>query len=212
MTSTFEVIANLTNSTYNNFMTNEKSIILIGIKHCGKSTQAKALAQHYNCKTYDTDDVIKELTNKSPREIYNSEGRDSFISAEKTACQYLSSIISKERTVIATGGGLAENEEAARALSSNSIFVYLYIDEKTACDRIISEAKTEGNKIADQSSLPSYIAKKNPHTTDDVRNIFHTFYEERTSKYEMLCDIKINQKNNSIEKITNEIISKVDSL
>lgn len=193
-------------------MTNEKSIILIGIKHCGKSTQAKALAEHYNCKTYDTDDVIQELTKKSPREIYNTEGRDSFISAEKTACQYLSSIISKERTVIATGGGLAENEEAVRALSHNSIFVYLYIDEKTACDRIISEAEISDDKILNQSSLPSYIAKKNPHTTDDVRNIFHTFYTERTSKYEMLCDIKIDQKNNSIEKITKEIISQINSL
>lgn len=193
-------------------MSEKHSIILIGIKHCGKSTQAKALAEHYKCKTYDTDDVIKELTGKTPREIYNSEGRDSFIGAEKTACQYLSAKIAKERIIVATGGGLAENEGAIRALSSNSIFVYLFIDEKTACDRIISEAKTDGDKITDQSSLPSYIAKKNPHTTDDVRNIFHTFYEERTSKYEMLCDIKIDQKNNSIEKITNEIISKVDSL
>lgn len=193
-------------------MSEKHSIILIGIKHCGKSTQAKALAKHYKCDCFDTDDVIKELTDKTPREIYNAEGRDSFLGAEKTACQYLSAKIAKERIIVATGGGLAENEDAVRALTANSIFVYLYLDEDKACDRIIKEAKIKNDKITDPDSLPSYIAKKNPETINDVREIFHRFYLDRTAKYDMLCDIKIDQKNNSPEKITKEIISKVDSL
>ena len=35
-----------------------KSIILIGIKHSGKSTQGKELAKHFGTSFFDTDDVI----------------------------------------------------------------------------------------------------------------------------------------------------------
>lgn len=182
-----------------------KSIILVGIKHSGKSTQGKALASLLNCSFYDTDDVIQELTGKSPRAIYNEEGKESFLGAEKLACQHLKTILEKEQIVVATGGGICENDEAIRFLNTNSIFVYLSVSEKTAADRIIREAKTDGDKITDQNSLPSYIAKKNPCTISDARNIFHTFYEERTKKYSMLADITIEQGSLSAAEITKKI-------
>ncbi|MBQ7166675.1 MAG: shikimate kinase, partial [Treponema sp.] len=45
-------------------------IILIGIKHCGKSTQARLLSRELGAASYDTDDIIGDMTGKSPREIY----------------------------------------------------------------------------------------------------------------------------------------------
>ena len=187
-----------------------KSIILVGIKHSGKTTQGRALAAKYNCEFYDTDDVIQELMGKSPREIYNTEGKDSFLGAEKLACQHLKSILESKPVIVATGGGICENEEAVRHLATNSIFVYLNVDEKTAADRIVREAKTDGdNNITDQSSLPSYIAKKNPATIDDVRAYLHNFYEERTKKYSMLADITINPGSLGPAKVTAEIVNKV---
>lgn len=188
-----------------------KSIILVGIKHSGKSTQGRALAARYNCEFFDTDDVIQELMGKSPREIYNTEGKESFLGAEKLACQHLKSTLETKQIVVATGGGICENEEALRFLATNSIFVYLNVDEKTAADRIVREAKTDSkNNITDQSSLPSYIAKKNPATIDDVRTYFHNFYEERTKKYSMLADITINPGTMPPAKVTAEIVNKID--
>lgn len=188
-----------------------KSIILVGIKHSGKSTQGRALAARYNCEFFDTDDVIQELMGKSPREIYNTEGKESFLGAEKLACQHLKSTLETKQIVVATGGGICENEEALRFLATNSIFVYLNVDEKTAADRIVREAKTDGkNNITDQSSLPSYIAKKNPATIDDVRTYFHNFYEERTKKYSMLADITINPGTMPPAKVTEKIVSSLD--
>lgn len=187
-----------------------KSIILIGIKHSGKSTQGKELAKHFDIEFFDTDDVIKELTLKSPREIYNNEGKESFLGAEKLACKFLNSKLSQNPIIVATGGGICENQDALRFLNLNSIFVYLSIDESIAIERILQEAQTDGEIITNQDSLPSYIAKKNPHTISDVRNYFHNFYEERTKKYSMLADITIEQGNNSINQITNNILSSIE--
>ncbi|MBQ1794978.1 MAG: shikimate kinase, partial [Treponema sp.] len=47
-----------------------KTIALMGIKHCGKSTQGKILAKKMGSDFYDTDEVIAEQTGKSPRQIY----------------------------------------------------------------------------------------------------------------------------------------------
>ena len=39
-------------------------IILMGIKHCGKSTQGRILSEKLNYNFYDVDDVILELNKK----------------------------------------------------------------------------------------------------------------------------------------------------
>lgn len=185
----------------------QKSIILVGIKHSGKSTQGRALASHFKSEFYDTDDVIQELMGKSPRDIYNTEGKESFLGAEKLACQHLKSILESKPVIVATGGGICENQDALRHLSTNSIFVYLNVEEKTAADRIVREAKTDGNgNITDQSSLPSYISKKNPATVDEARQIFHNFYEERTQKYSMLADITIYPGSQKPQEVTEQIL------
>ena len=53
----------------------------MGIKHCGKSTQARLLSRHYSVPSFDTDDLITEITGKTPREIYSSEGKEAFMKA-----------------------------------------------------------------------------------------------------------------------------------
>ena len=50
-----------------------KTIVLMGIKHCGKSTQGKIISQKLGLPFYDTDDVITLLTGKTPREIYTEK-------------------------------------------------------------------------------------------------------------------------------------------
>ena len=52
-----------------------RSIILLGIKHCGKSTQGKLLSNHLGCPFFDTDDEVTKLTGKSPRELYIQLGK-----------------------------------------------------------------------------------------------------------------------------------------
>lgn len=168
-----------------------KSIILMGIKHCGKSTQGKLLSAHFNCDFFDTDDLITERTGLSPREIYTQKGKNQFLIEEENACKYLAEN-RKDFCVIATGGGICNNPKALAELKKIGTFVFLNADETTACDRIIKEIHIlENGKL---ENLPAYIAKENPNSIEDVRKSFHNFYVERQKIYQEIADITIDMK------------------
>jgi len=167
------------------------SIILMGIKHCGKSTQGKILSEKLGLPFYDTDDLITENTGKTPRQIYDAGGQTAFILAETEACVKLAESLKKaeKSAVIATGGGICNNPKALEALHPLGNFVFLNSEEKTACDRIVREIKKD--EKGNMSNLPSYIAKKNPRSEEDVRNIFHEFFLERVKIYSEIADVTV---------------------
>lgn len=189
-----------------------KSLILLGIKHCGKSTQAKSLATFFNTEFFDTDNLLFQATNKTARQVYNEYGKEKFLQEEKNICNQLNSKMKNSPLIISTGGGICENPDALNLLKENSLFIYLQIEEEIVINRILSKTKIKNDKetILDLSSLPSFIAKKNPHTINDVRTFFHTIYQERSKKYEKISDITINQKDLSVQEITNLIIQKLN--
>mgnify|MGYP002853055256 CR=1 FL=1 len=186
----------------------------MGIKHCGKSTQGKLLAAHFSCPFFDTDDEVTALTGKTPRELYVQQGKNAFMQAEAQVCKQLSARFSVDAAdsrlasapsalacaakeplqtafscVIATGGGIANNEPALQALASCGVLVFLQADEKLACDRIIREISFD--EAGALKNAPAYIASEHPATLADVRAIFHRFYEERTALYTARCNITV---------------------
>ena len=193
----------------------------MGIKHCGKSTLSKSLAKYYNCPFFDTDDLITELTQKTPRQIFTEQGQQGFAAAEAESCKTLSeklaenSVISTGSAIIATGGGICNNEQALSFLRSiNCLFVFLQVPETLAADRIVAEAvfeKDSSNQESRISNLPAYIAKKNPHSQQDVRNIFHDFYVERTDCYKTIADLCVTVNSSNIEENTANIVNLVNN-
>lgn len=185
------------------------SIILLGIKHCGKSTQGKLLAKHFDCPFFDTDDEVTVLTGKNPRQIYTEQGKEAFLEAEKLACEKLADKLSPiNKAVIATGGGICNNPAALEVLHKLGTFVFLNADEKTAANRIIWEIKYDSDGA--MKNLPAYIANKNPKNVSEVRAIFHEFYTERQKIYEDLCDIEVKMehsasKSENMERIVNAL-------
>ena len=170
------------------------SIILMGIKHCGKSTQGRLLAKKLSLPFFDTDTLIEDATGKSPRQIYNESGADAFKKAELEACQKLSDELCAKGTsaVIATGGGICMNQGAVEKLRSLGRCVFLIADEKLAADRIVREAHTSDD--GELTNLPAYIACKNPGSSLEVRKIFHDFYVERTKLYSKIADLCVEMK------------------
>lgn len=185
------------------------SIILLGIKHCGKSTQGKLLAKHFDCPFFDTDDEVTVLTGKNPRQIYTEQGKEAFLEAEKQACEKLADKLSSiNKAVIATGGGICNNPAALEVLHKLGTFVFLNADEKTAANRIVWEIKYDSDGA--MKNLPAYIANKNPKNVSEVRAIFHEFYTERQKIYEDLCDIEVKMehsasKSENMERIVNAL-------
>ena len=89
-----------------------KSIILLGIKHSGKSTQGLLLSKELNCPWVDIDEKITELTGKTPREIYNQQGAAGFMQAEEEACSKIIDEFKNQKIIISTGGGICDNAPA----------------------------------------------------------------------------------------------------
>ena len=186
------------------------------VLHCGKSTQGRLLSKHFACPFYDTDDIIQEMTGKSPRLIYSEQGESGFITTEKKACVALAKKIATRKrpaepysAVIATGGGICKNDKAIATLRKLGTLVFLNADEKIAADRIVREVKTDSDGVL--TNLPAYIAKENPQTLEDVRSSFHRFYIERTKKYAEICSVQITMKPVSPEENMVSIIKAVQT-
>lgn len=151
----------------------------------------------------DTDDVIQQITGKSPREIYTEKGPAAFMIAEENACKKIASDYDAEKTVISTGGGICDNAPALEELRALGCFVFLKVSENVSADRIVKkiEKTSEGKML----NLPAYIAKENPHNENDVRVIFHKYYEARTASYSAIADVTVQlqdaPKNKNLELI-----------
>lgn len=166
-----------------------QGIILLGIKHCGKSTLGGMLGKKFLCPFYDTDDVITEMTGLSPREIYQEQGAQAFMDAETQACEYLSrylSTLGETEYVVATGGGICNNQGALDTLKKLGFFLYLEVPKEVATQRILDEIQWEEGVM---KNLPAYVAKEKPKNLEDVTKIFGSFYDTRTSQYKSLAQI-----------------------
>lgn len=188
------------------------SIILMGIKHCGKSTQGRIISKKLSVPFFDTDDVIFEMTGKTPRQIYTELGNEGFQEAEEKACLFLLEKINssaEKNAVIATGGGICGNKKALDVLKKIGTFVFLKTPERIASFRVLREISVaqDGTLL----NVPAFIAKKNPRSVADAKKIFHDFFIERECIYEQLADVVIDMSSSSKEANARKIIETVSS-
>lgn len=189
-----------------------KSILLMGIKHCGKSSMGKLLSKKMDLSFYDSDLVLEEMTGKTCRQIYSEEGEEAFKKAECLAFKKILEEINlsqNKKAIIASGGGFCKNKEAIEFLKDSCTFVFLKTQEKIASSRILKEAKFDSQ--GKLTNLPAYIAKKNPQTKKDVQEIFHTFYTERNQIYQELADVTVQMTSESPKKNCAYILSAIQS-
>ena len=188
------------------------SIILMGIKHCGKTTQGRIISKKLSVPFFDTDDVVFEMTGKTPRQIYTELGNEGFQEAEEKACSFLLEKINssaEKNAVIATGGGICGNKKALDVLKKIGTFVFLRTPERIASFRVLREISVaqDGTLL----NVPAFIAKKNPRSVADAKKIFHDFFIERECIYEQLADVVIDMSSSSKEANAAKIIESVSS-
>ncbi len=153
-----------------------KSIALIGMPGCGKSTIGAILAQKLNKDFIDIDIEIEKQISMSIPEFFASKGEKAFREIEtKTLDEYSR----KSGVIIATGGGVIKNPKNLPVLKQNSLIVMI--------KRPIEALATEGRPISLSSNLQQ-LAK------------------ERLPIYEAWKDICVDTSNSSPEDIADEII------
>ena len=186
-----------------------RSIVLMGCKHCGKTTQGRLLAQKLGVSFVDTDEEIGRLRGIDFRTLYKTKGPGEFALAEEEAC---SSIINKNpdnQLVIATGGGICDNPPALQVLRECGSFVFLRLDIKYSVKRIMD--KIEETELGTFLNVPAYVMDKNPTSLKQIEEILLAKYEERYKQYSNIADIIVDIKNAPVEENFKTLLGALDN-
>jgi len=174
------------------------SIVLLGCKHCGKTTHGRQLAEHYGIQFYDTDAVIEKLVKMPFRDYYKKSGPAAFMLAEENACKEIVDNNPGDRIVVATGGGICDNAPALNRLRVFGKFVFLELDLQFSIERI--ERKIEWDAYeCEWKNLPAYIAQYDPKTKEDIHKILLDKYTERFQQYRSIADVTVHLQNQSAD-------------
>ncbi len=150
-----------------------RHVVIGGMKHCGKSTQAKRLADFWQVPFFDTDTLLEEayfrVTGKkyTCREIFREEGEQFFRQREAEVIAHLAVSEPPEGRVIALGGGVPANTFIPEDhLQKLGFFVFLDLDEKAAFERVA------------RGGLPPFLEKE-----EDPAKAFSLLYFKRLVFY-----------------------------
>jgi shikimate kinase len=179
-----------------------KRIILItGPKHAGKSAAGLALARLSGGEFADLDDLVEKKTGKTPRTLF-SEGPEVFRKAEAealaSAVLNAQCIPAGECRIIAAGGGLVDNAEAARLLKHEPeiIVVCIEVSPETAWKRIL-------DAVAAGGELPPFLNTGNP------RQTHFEIHTRRAAEYRTSAHIIIDGETRSPQDIAAEIMARM---
>lgn len=174
------------------------SIVLMGCKHCGKTTHGKKLAADLGVDFFDTDEVMEKMIGKSVRDFYRENGVSAFMEAEEAACDKIIEENKDKMIVVSTGGGICDNAPAITKLRIFQKFVFLRLDIEYSIKRVAAGIKMLNP--GQFQNAPAYILAENPKSMQDVNNILTRKYTERFNQYQSMADIIIDVKNAPIEE------------
>ena len=97
-------------------------IFLIGPMGSGKSTIGKVLSERLEYDFYDTDKLVEKVVGKKIKEIFEQNGEQYFRLKES---EELDKTRKLKNAVIATGGGIIENEKNRLFLKEEKKVIFL---------------------------------------------------------------------------------------
>ena len=165
-----------------------RSILITGLKHCGKSSSGRCLAELYSTPFVDVDDIAEEIfaeENKlklSSREIYR-RGREVFQEYEYKASNKISADAEKYRLVCSAGGGICDNSRALKSFTENFCIIFISEKPEILYERII------------RNGIPAFLSAEHPYKD------FIGIYETRNLIYDKINDIKITAEGKPVSKI-----------
>jgi shikimate kinase len=157
-------------------------VILIGMKHCGKTTLGSALAARWECPFHDVDRMIEQCNERETgkpstvREIFSTGGEDRFRELEaRVVCDLFMRLDETEGShVIAVGGRTALNTKVDALLSAMGLIVYLEVPPEEMFARVT------------RSGLPAFVDDSDP------KKHFFELYRERAPHYRRLAALAVN--------------------
>lgn len=146
-------------------------LFFAGIKHSGKSTFAKLVAESLSISFADSDDlVLKRIHSDSIRSFYKKYGKERFMEEEYNAIKSYK----EDNAVIALGGGVSDNAKLLALIKNEGKLIYLKRDEKDMLPVILEDG------------IPPFLDKDNPEKS------FHDLYTKRDRIYNEHADLIID--------------------
>ncbi len=171
--------------------------ILMGIKHCGKTTIGKLLSTTLEMDFIDLDREVEKQYSPdlrvSFREVYRKVGRAGFAQLETAALKKLYTEVSKP-LILSLGGGTIENTKAVEILKQSGLKVYLKEKETTLYKRILS------------NGLPPFLDSSDP------RQQFHALYLKRDSMYTALADLTVKLEGRDPTEAAAAVLSAITTI
>lgn len=175
-------------------------IVLIGMKHCGKSTVGRKLARRLDAEFIDSDELLEQAhwrqtgRRQSCREIHRNFGREHFLQVEAEAIKgFLATATRGGPRVLALGGGTVLNPHLSdwlgpEATDRAGTFVYLNVP----VDELWRRVRRGG--------VPAFVDPQDP------AGSFGRIFDQRRATYERLADIVIDADGRGAGQVAGAIV------
>lgn len=147
-----------------------QNLFILGIKHSGKTTFARLLANHLSLTSIDSDDLIlNSIAPFTVREYYKKFGSDEFKKQEYASVKRF--IREQDHPfIMSLGGGACDNKALIELLKENGKLIYLRRNEEEMLPVILKHG------------IPAFLDENN------LKSSFHEVYERRDKAYSSLAD------------------------
>lgn len=140
------------------------NIVLIGYRGAGKSTVARHLALELAWDWVDADVEIELRAGKSIAAIFADDGEACFRDCESSV---LAELVTRERTVIAAGGGAVLRAENRRLLKRSGQVIWLRAAPSTILSRIDADVTTASRRprltmSSSEAEVPRLLVEREP--------------------------------------------------
>ena len=160
-------------------------IFLIGPMGSGKSTIGKVLSERLEYDFYDTDKLVEKVVGKKIKEIFEQNGEQYFRLKES---EELDKTRKLKNAVIATGGGIIENEENR-----------LFLKEEKKVIFLDSSIERQYDRTKESQKRPLL-------NNGDSMKILKNLYQKRLSFYQEVSKLKISMDNLTEGKVFEKIL------
>jgi shikimate kinase len=120
-------------------LTDDRNLVLIGCRACGKTAVGKALALELARPFIDLDEVLVAQAGRSIAQIVAEEGWPGFRKREKDLVQHYARLAGQ---VLAPGGGVVLDPDNVEILREHGLVIWLTADPTTLSQRLGSDPGT----------------------------------------------------------------------
>jgi shikimate kinase len=138
----------------------ERSIVLVGLMGCGKSSVGRRLASRLGLGFVDADEEIERVAAKSIVEIFADHGEAYFRDGER---RVIARLLSSGPQVLATGGGAFINPETRANIRERGVSIWLRADLPVLMRRVSKRDTRPLLKSGDpEATMRDLMAKRYP--------------------------------------------------